>query len=383
MKVSVIGVGVQGSSITYVLTRIKEVSEIICADANSIRTKRLAEKLSDDKVHTCIVDASNLSELTGVIKGTDVVINATLPQYNLTVMDAALKSGVHYVDLASNDPVEQLELTKRWKEAGLAAVITQGGPFVVNAAVKSAADDLDRVDEIRLRHGWKKLGENELVQTWSHSWSPEVALSEWEGKPVVYRNGEHERMPTFSGMEEYGFPDPLGPLTVCSVDYEPVYTLPRFVDKGVRYVDCKIPPDLMAGALIKMGLASRSPIEVKGVRIAPRDVLMALTPQPADENDRPEGNSDVLLCYLGEVEGEKAGERLVHIVYRSSSALENLRRYGVRWADVAVPTVVTALILAKGDVEPGIVPPEGLPPFFLTELAGWGMSFQHIITKVA
>lgn len=383
MKVSIIGVGVQGSAIASVLTQVKEVSEIVCADANPTRTKRVAEKLNDDRLRIRVADANNLSDLTGVIKGSDVVVNATLPQFNLRLMDAALKSRVHYVDLASDDPLEQLELESRWKEAALTAVITQGGPFVVNAVVKSAADDLDRVGEIRLRHGWKDLGEREVIQAWSPFWSPEVALSEWESKPVVYRNGQYQRMPTFSGMKEYRFPDPLGPLTVCSVDYEPVYTLPRFVDKGVRYVDCKIPPDLMAGALIKMGYASREPLEVKGAKIAPRDVLMALTPQPADHDDHLERNSDVLLCYLGEVEGEKAGERLVHIAYRSFSASENLRRYGVCWADVAVPTVVTALMLAKGSVEPGVVPPEGLPPSFLSELAKWGMSFQHSITKSA
>jgi saccharopine dehydrogenase-like NADP-dependent oxidoreductase len=136
----------------------------------------------------------------------------------------------------------------------------------------------------------------------------------------------------------------------------------------------------MAGALIKIGLASRNPLEVNGVKIVPRDLLMALTRQPADAA-ADLAPSDVLLCYLGEVEGEKDGERLVHTTYRSSSAVENLRRYGVRWADLAVPAVVTALMLAEGEVKPGVLPPEGLPSSFITRLAEWGISFQHSITK--
>jgi saccharopine dehydrogenase-like NADP-dependent oxidoreductase len=64
----------------------------------------------------------------------------------------------------------------------------------------------------------------------------------------------------------------------------------------------------MAGALIKIGLASRNPLEVNGVKIVPRDLLMALTRQPADAA-ADLAPSDVLLCYLGEVEGEKDGEK--------------------------------------------------------------------------
>jgi saccharopine dehydrogenase (NAD+, L-lysine-forming) len=295
-------------------------------------------------------------------------------------MDAALNVGARYVDLASDDPLEQLKLKRRWEQAGLTAVITQGGPFVTNAFVASVADIFDRVDEIRLRHGWRRLGEEQRLPSWSHSWSPEVALSEWESEPVVYKDGEYERRPTFSGMEEYGFPDPVGPLTLCLVDYEPVYTLPHFISVG--YVDCKIPPDLVAGTLIKMGLASREPVEVKGLKVIPREVLMALTPQPADQ-DSPATNSDVLLCYLAEVAGEKNCEKEAHLVYRSSSASQNLAKYGVRWADVAVPAVVTTLMLAEGEVEPGVFPPEGLPPLFLKRLAEWAFTFEHTVVRSA
>ncbi len=381
MRVSVIGAGVQGSAIASVLTRVKEVSEIVCADVNLVRAKRTADKLNDYRVRYCQVDANNLSDVHKVTEGTDVVINASLPWFNLTVMAAALDTGSHYVDLASDDPLEQLKSDEKWRRAGLTAVITQGGPFVINALVKSAADSLDRVDEIHLRHGWRRIGEKDLVSSWSPSWSPEVALSEWESDPIIYNDGEYERRPMFSGIEEYRFPSPLGLLAVCSVDYEPVYTLPRLVDKGVRYVDCKIPPDPLAGALIKMGLARREPLEVKGVKIAPRDVLMALTPQPADLDEKSVTHSDVLLCYLAEVEGEKAGERLIHTLYRAFSASGDLKRHGVRWANVSVPAVITAIMLAKNEVEPGVVPPEGLPSSFLTRLGEWGMTFQRSITK--
>lgn len=382
VKVAIIGMGVQGSAIALTLMRVKEVVEVICADINLGRARRVVERLKDDRMSVQWVNADDVDSLSSVLRGVDVVINATLPTYNLKIMDAALKRGVHYVDLASDNPLEQLELNGKWEEAGLTAVITQGGPFIVNAAVKRAVEELDRVDEVRLRHGWREL-KDDPVPVWRPSWCPEVALSEWEVNPTIYRDGRFIQLPPFSGVEEYYFPEPLGPVKVCLVDYEPVYTLPKFIGKGVRYVDCKIPLNLAIGTLISMGLTSRQPIEVKGVKVVPREVLMALVPHPADAVNNPVEQPNVLSCYLAEVKGEKAGEKLVHILYTFASTSEGLRSFGVREADVSVPTVVTALMLARGEVEAGVIPPEGLPTnVFLTRLSEWGINFQGKVVRL-
>jgi len=256
----------------------------------------------------------------------------------------------------------------------------------MNVFARYVADQLDRVDEIRLRFGWKPPPSEDLVPTWSPIWCPEVALLEWASEPVIYENGKFKRVPTFSGIEEYPFPDPLGPLTLCFIDYEPVWTLPRFIEKGIKYVDCKISPDMMAGALIKMGFASGEPIQVKDVKVAPRDVLLALTPSPSEldySRRKLQAEEDVHGCYLVEVHGEKAGQKLVHTVYRTTSATETQKKYGTFWAGVAVPAVVTATMLARGDIKrKGVIPPESLEPRpFIANLAEWGMTFQERIAR--
>jgi len=389
MKISVIGTGVQGSAIGSILTKTPDVSEIVCSDINLDRTKQVVKNLRSDKASAQQVDASNMDDLLKVIKGSDAVINATLPRFNLNIMKAALKSGAYYVDLATDIPEvllpKEFALSAEWEKAGLTAVINQGGPFVMDVFARYIADQLDRVDEIRLRFGWKGPPSEELVPTWAPVWCPEVALLEWASEPAIYENGKFKRAPTFSGIEEYRFPDPVGPLTLCLIDYEPVWTLPRFIGKGVKYVDCKLPPDIMAGALIKMGFASGEPVQVRGVKVAPRDVILALTPPPSEVDYRrrrlPDG--DALSCYLVEVRGERAGEKLVHTVYRTASANETQKKYGTFWANVAVPAVITATMLAKREVKrKGVIPPEGVEPKpFIAKLAEWGMTFQETITR--
>ena len=139
MRICIVGAGVQGSAITLILTRIQEVDEIICSDINFDRAKRVAEILRSDKVRLERADASDPSDLRRISKGADVVISATPPKLNLNVMQAALHSGAHYVDLATDDPLKELELNDRWSESGLTAVIAQGGPFIMNVLVRRIA----------------------------------------------------------------------------------------------------------------------------------------------------------------------------------------------------------------------------------------------------
>jgi len=390
MKISIIGAGVQGSTIAFFLAKNPEVTQIVCSDVSSDRAQRLAKKLRSDKISAEKVDAANIDELLKVTKGVDVVMNATLPKYNLKIMDAALKSGADYVDFAADVPVRvsilrELELSHKWKDAGLTAVINQGGPFVMDVLVRYAADRLDKVDSIRLRFGWKKIPEEkETIPVWEPRWSPDVALEEWRPEPIVYENGKFKEVPRFSGVEEYMFPDPVGPMTLSFIEYEPVFTLPRFIGKGVKYVDCKITLDFLVATLIKMGFANDKPIEVKGAKVAPKDVLLAMVPPPVETRDKVEtGEIDFLGCYLAEVNGEIAKERITYTMYRSLKGSEVYRKFGAVWSDVAIPAVVTAIMLAKGEIKiKGVIPPEGLEPKpFLAKLAEKGITFQERVTR--
>ncbi len=399
MKICVIGAGAQGSVIAKILAEDPEVDVVVLADINAQLLQHVAKKIDSSKLTTERVDAGNPDDLARVLKGTDVTVNATLPNYNLPIFHSALKYGANYIDFAEDWPLresflEQLETSDKWKKAGLTAVKHQGAtPGVTNVLARYAADRLDKIEKICIRTTWKLPSEEEkMVPTWSPGWSVETALLEWTADPIVYENGEYKRYPPFSGFETHAFPEPVGPDTVCWVEHEEIVTLPNFIGKGLKYVDIKMSPDIIAGILINLGLAGIEPIEVRGAKVKPLDVLLKLTKPAIEQIEELDKALEVeatemLSCLAVQAKGEKAGQKVEEYVYKittESDLREWLRRYGTTNGWVPIPAAATAKMLAKGEIKArGVIAPECLEPEpFLRKLSEMGMgTFKEITIK--
>jgi len=391
MKILVVGYGAQGSVICTELVKSPEVSEVICAGRNLEKAKRFANWLKSEKLSPRRVDASNPDELLKVAEGVDVVVNAALPRFNLKIMDAALKSGAHYLDLALGSPPpfeealsSELALSGKFKDAGLTALINTGvSPGITNVVAREAADRLDHVEEIRIR--W--FGSVESEETIS-LWSPETMWIDMKLEPIVYENGELKKVPPFSGEEIYKFPEPIGPQTVVHHHHEDVLTLSRFIGKGLKYVDFKAGgPDLfIAKALFQLGMLDDKPIDVKGTKVAPLDVLCALTPPvlSLEEMER-KIKAGMKITeeehFLVEVKGQKEGEETRYKFHWYSSfheVYEKLPGASVLSYLTGIPAAIFTKMLGREDIKTkGVIPPECLEPearkTFLAELAKKGI----------
>jgi len=319
MKVLVVGTGAIGIVIASELAKNPEVEEVRLADINLQRAERIRDWLKSEKVSAHRVDAGKLDDVVRVAEGVDVIVNATLPRFNLTIIDAALKAKANYVDLAMYDYSsysKQLELDGKYKEAGLAALLNAGSaPGITNVLAANGADRLDRVDAIRIRI-FDSVESKEIVSTWS----PKVMWDDMATEPVVYDDGEFKRVPLFSGEEIYKFPDPIGPQTVVAHIHEEPVSLPRFIGKGLKYVDLKLgTPDMPAiKFVVQLGLMNEKTVDVGGVKVVPRELFFKLIPPTLSfeevENKIKAGTLiDAHECYVVEVEGEKAGKKMTYI----------------------------------------------------------------------
>ncbi|MCD6599730.1 MAG: saccharopine dehydrogenase NADP-binding domain-containing protein [Dehalococcoidia bacterium] len=404
-KILIIGAGAQGGACASILSRDNDVSRIVLGDLNLDLANKVKDKIKSDKISTTKVNAGKIEDIEKAAKGVDVIINLTLCRFNPNIMEAALNSGAHYVDTAFDDPIwtqltkpEPLEISSKFKTAGLTALIGCGGaPGVVNVLTRYICDKLDTIDEIAVKVGDKFLGEHEnVVRTWEPTWCPEIALTDYVDEPTVFENGKYIKYPAFSGLEEYAFPEPVGKVLIGYHHHEEAVTLPHFIGKGVKNVGFKYPIDLAAAAFVKMGFASSSPIEVKGSKVAPMDVLMKLVHRPSDTFLAEDENTAKLPPryahpYLVEVSGEKKGTITRYKIWWPSSLFSTVeekqelyRKFGTTKVSVALPSIVGAKMCTESNTKRGVISPECLDPIrFLNTMTatGWSLKFDEVCSK--
>ena len=402
-KILIVGAGGQGGPCASILSRLEDVSEIRLGDINVELAQKVAEKIDDPKLKTLKLDASRKSDVLEAATGADAIINLTLIDFNDTILAAALEAGCHYIDTACDysylrQMVEDtpLKFDDNFKEIDKTALMGCGAtPGMSNLLIRYVCDQLDQVDKIYLRCGYAEFGEPaEVVSAWNPGWSPEIALADFAEPPMIFENGAYKTVPIFSRAENYQFPEPFGKILIASHSHEEPYTLPYYIGKGVKEVDFKYPVDPLAGAFVKMGFADNNHIDVKGVQVVPRDVLMKLVSRPANSflsetEAEIEASGEFGWIMHISVDGEKNGEKRSHCITDATILNNDTRQFlystfGTSHIGVALPAVIGARMCLQGDTDSGVISSECLQPTtFFKEMAAMGLplKFEETITK--
>ena len=167
----------------------------------------------------------------------------------------------------------------------------------------------------------------------------------------------------FSEPEVFDFPEGIGPVECVNVEHEEVLLVPRWVDcrrvtfkygLGDEFIE-------VLRTLHKLGLDSKEPIRVKGVEVAPRDVVAAALPDPATLGDRMSGKTCAGTLVTGTgIDGRPRKTYLYHVVDNEWS----MREYGsqaVVWQTALNPVVALELLSTGAWSGVGVLGPGGLP----------------------
>ena len=120
-----------------------------------------------DKISVVRLDAGDVEDIQEAAQGVDAVINLTVLRFNPNIMQAALNSGAHYVDTATDEPIwsqllkgEPLYLDQEFKDTGLTALIGCGAtPGITNVLARYACDKLDAMFEEWRRGGYAQAAD--------------------------------------------------------------------------------------------------------------------------------------------------------------------------------------------------------------------------------
>jgi saccharopine dehydrogenase-like NADP-dependent oxidoreductase len=196
------------------------------------------------------------------------------------------------------------------------------------------------------------------------SFSIWTTIEETLNPPVVYERGRGWfTTPTFSEPEVFVFPEGIGPIECVNVEHEEVLLIPRWLDVGrvtFKYGLGREFIDVLK-TIELLGLDSTERVDVKGVEVAPRDVLAAVLPNPATLGDRMHGKT----CAGTWVRGTKDGRPREVYLYQVADNDETMARDGVQavvW-QTAVNPVIAMELLAEGVWRgAGVLGPEAFDP---------------------
>ena len=371
MKIVVLGgAGLMGRIAVRDLALNPEVDQVVIADLDMDLARQVATILDSPKVSVQSANATDKPSLVSLLAGADSLLNATVYYFNLSVMEACLEAGVHYVDLGGlfHTTRKQLELHEQFQAAGITAVLGMGSaPGIPNVQARYAAERLDTIDTIRIYDGIRPPPGDDIF----FGYAIPTIIDELTMPPMVFRDGEFVACEPLSEAEEYWFQPPIGLLKTHLSLHSEVATLPvTYAHKGVRECFFKINYwGLSEDALRKIklfadvGFAGTEPVEVKGASVRPRDLLVKLmapyTPQldalMAEAADATDWKKEIVTQVTGTQNGEQ-------VTYR----LGTLTAIGSRPTGVA--PAITAHWLAAGRIpQTGVFPSEAViepEPFF-------------------
>ena len=112
IKVLIIGAGCQGAQCASILSRDRDVAEIVLADIDLDLANKVKGEIGSNKISAMKVNAEKVEYIERAAKGADAIISLTLPQFNSNIMKATLRSGARCVDAAVDYPL-MAQLTKR------------------------------------------------------------------------------------------------------------------------------------------------------------------------------------------------------------------------------------------------------------------------------
>lgn len=387
-KVLIIGAGGVGRVVAHKCAQLPEVfSDITLASRTKGKCDQIASEI-DRPIRTRLVDADKVPELVKLIGELkpELVINVALPYQDLTIMDACLETGVHYVDTANYEPEDTAKFEYKWqwayqdrfKEAGLTALLGSGfDPGVTNMycahAQKHLFDEIDYVDILDCNAG-------DHGYPFATNFNPEINIREVSANGRYWEAGEWKETQPMEKRWDFDFPE-VGVKAAYLMYHEEMESLCRNISglKRIRFWMTFGESYLThLRCLINVGMTSIEPVEFQGREIVPLQFLKSVLPDPASLGPRTKGKT----CIGCLVEGRKDGQAKKVFIYNTCDHQECYRETNAQAVSytTGVPAMIGAKQILQGQWrQAGVWNMEQLDPDqFMTDLNQYGLPWKVV-----
>ncbi len=388
-KVLIIGAGGVGTVVAHKVAAHPEVfSDIMLASRTKSKCDAIAKAVGGNRIKTAAVDAENVPELVNLIRsfGPELVINVALPYQDLTIMDACLETGVHYLDTANYEPKDEAKFEYKWQwayqdkfeKAGLTAILGCGfDPGVTNVftayAAKHHFDEIHYLDIVDCNAG-------DHGKAFATNFNPEINIREVTQRGKYWENGRWVETEPHEIHKPLNYPG-IGPKESYLIYHEELESLVKnfptlkrarfWMTFGQEYLT-------HLRVIQNIGMAGIDPINYQGMEIVPIQFLKAVLPNPGDLGENYKGKTSI-GC---RVRGIKDGKEKTYYIYNNCDHEEAYKETGTQAVSytTGVPAMVGAMMFMKGLwKKPGVVNVEEFNPDpFLEQLAKDGLPWHEI-----
>jgi saccharopine dehydrogenase (NAD+, L-lysine-forming) len=394
-RVLIIGAGGVASVVVRKCCLNPDVFTALCiASRTQAKCDALKAELEGGRTHitTAQVDADDTRQVIDLIRSfqPELVINVALPYQDLSIMEACLATGVHYLDTANYEPKDLARFEYSWQwayhdrfqAAGLTAILGCGfdpgvtGVFAAYAA-KHYFDQIRQIDIIDANAG-------DHGYPFATNFNPEINIREVTANGRYYENGQWVETPPLAIRKTYDLPE-IGPKNIYLLYHEELESLAAHLPgiERIRFWMTFSDSYLThLRVLQNVGLTSIEPIMFEGRPIVPLQFLKALLPDPASLGPRTKGKTNIGIL----VQGTAGGQPRSYYVYNvcdHEACYREVKSQAISYT-TGVPAMVGAMMLLKGVwKKPGVYNVEQFDPDpFMAELGAQGLPWVEDFNPV-
>jgi saccharopine dehydrogenase (NAD+, L-lysine forming) len=389
-KVLIIGAGGVGNVVAKKCAMLPEVfSDIMLASRTKSKCDAIAAEITHRKIHTAAVDADNVPELVKLIKSFQpkLVINVALPYQDLHIMDACLETGVHYLDTANYEPIDEAKFEYSWQwaykerfeKAGLMALLGCGfdpgvtGVFTAHAA-KHHFDEIHYLDIVDCNAG-------DHGKAFATNFNPEINIREITANGRYWENGKWVETKPLEIHKPIDYPN-VGPKESYLLYHEELESLVKnfpsikrarfWMTFGQEYIT-------HLRVLQNVGMTRIDPIIYEGKEIVPLQFLKAVLPEPSSLGENYVGETSI-GC---QIKGVKDGKDKTYFVWNNCShaaAWKEVQGQGVAYT-TGVPAMIGAKMMLEGKwMKAGVYNVEEMNPDpFMEDLNKYGLPWHEAV----
>ena len=386
-KILIIGCGGVASVAIHKCCQNSDVFEEICIASRTVsKCEALKEKLqptTKTKITTAQVNADYVDELIALIKKEqpELVLNLALPYQDLTIMDACLATGVHYVDTANYEPEDTAKFEYKWQwayrerfeKAGITALLGSGfDPGVTSVfsayALKHYFDEINYIDILDCNAG-------DHGYPFATNFNPEINIREVSAKGSYWEDGHWVETEPMEIKRVYNFPE-IGEKDMYLLHHEEIESLALNIPgiKRIRFFMTFGESYLThLKCLENVGMTSIEPIMYEGKEIIPLQFLKAVLPDPSSLGPRTKGKTNIGCIFIGKKDGKE--KRLyIYNVCDHESCYKEVGSQAVAYT-TGVPAMIGAMMLLTGTwKKAGVYNIEEFDPDpFMEALNKWGL----------